>query len=916
MLATMCNLANDMDNIKDKMKYKIQIPAILLLTLCHFQLMNAQNPGKVLWENNAFQFYPDKIIQDKYTARAVSSTEMESNYTSPANSFKSPEIIFKFSINGKDNEMISGRDHHFIYPGQDKNPSTPVIRFGEQYVDAGKVPDNFYLPANAPLKIRLDMRAVLSDFNTRGFYECFNGTKIYKQDFNGVYMAGNTYPLHWDFDNLVNNPAARMTDEDGDGIYEATLILNVHTEKARTAQNWKLTKDISAFPQYRSDYPLMDAVYNMSLEEMQNAIEPDSTFRTGKEWAGVWTRDISYSIILSMAYLQPEVARKSLLRKVSPKKRIIQDTGTGGAWPVSTDRMIWAVAAFELYKATLDKAWLAEAYQIVKNSIDDDLMNVYDDSTGLVKGESSFLDWREQTYPKWMQPADIFGSENLGTNAVHYQANRVLSEMAKLVNDTKSAAKYAKIAGRIKAGINKYLWMPEKGYYAQYIYGGNYKMVSPRSEALGEALAVIFGIAGKENAAKIVSNTPVTPYGISCIYPQIPNIPPYHNNGVWPFVQSFWLWAGVKAGNETSVMQSIAALYRTPALFLTNKENFVAEDGDFLGTQINSSNMLWSLSGNISIIHKVLFGIRYEPQGLTFSPFVPQSLSGTRTLTNFKYRGALFQITLSGYGNTIKRFILDGKVLPKAAIPASLKGTHEIKIELSGNMPLASKTNNVPNAFSPATPLVSLSGDQLSWDKAENADSYTVLRNGKKVKSISGNTFPVSSDAYAEYQIIAVAKSGLSSFASEPIAVFPPNSRSITEMETVSKKSDKPFKGYTGEGFVEISATLNTVLKMDVDIVQTGYYLVDFRYANGNGPTNTENKCAIRNFLVDNKKAGTFVYPQRGKEEWSNWGYSNSIKVWLTKGKHQFILKYEPFNENMNGAINQAMLDYMRVIKM
>ena len=98
------------------------------------------------------------------------------------------------------------------------------------------------------------------------------------------------------------------------------------------------------------------------LEEMVKAIEPDSTFRTGKEWAGVWTRDISYSIILSMAYMQPEVAMKSLLSKVNKKKRIIQDTGTGGAYPCSTDRMIWAVAAYEVYKATGNKDWLEQAY--------------------------------------------------------------------------------------------------------------------------------------------------------------------------------------------------------------------------------------------------------------------------------------------------------------------------------------------------------------------------------------------------------------------------------------------------------------------------------------------------------------------------------------------------------------------------
>ncbi|PIH04468.1 hypothetical protein CS542_01040 [Pedobacter sp. IW39] len=65
------------------------------------------------------------------------------------------------------------------------------------------------------------------------------------------------------------------------------------------------------FPQYKSAVPIMDALYNLGLEEMENAIEPDSTFRTGKEWAGVWTRDISYSIILSMATLQPKVAQYS-----------------------------------------------------------------------------------------------------------------------------------------------------------------------------------------------------------------------------------------------------------------------------------------------------------------------------------------------------------------------------------------------------------------------------------------------------------------------------------------------------------------------------------------------------------------------------------------------------------------------------
>lgn len=63
-------------------------------------------------------------------------------------------------------------------------------------------------------------------------------------------------------------------------------------------KTWTLTQDISAYPQLLTPNKLHTAVYNLGLEEMLNAVEPDTTLRTGKEWAGVWTRDVSYSIIL------------------------------------------------------------------------------------------------------------------------------------------------------------------------------------------------------------------------------------------------------------------------------------------------------------------------------------------------------------------------------------------------------------------------------------------------------------------------------------------------------------------------------------------------------------------------------------------------------------------------------------------
>lgn len=875
-------------------------------------ICEGQNPNQPLWQNKSFTVFADSIAQqNKFTAKAISATELVSNYKSPANEFLSPVINFKFSINGKDNEMRPGIDHHFTCIAANGACQTPLIQFGKQSTDARALSDNTYLKPQTRLNIKLDMREVMKAFKKDGYYTSFKGDKIYKQDFEGVYVAGNTPPLIWDFDNLVNHAELKLNDDDGDGIYETSLLLNDQKNEKQTSASWKLSKDVSAFPQYKSDYPISDALYNLALEEMHNAVEPDSTFRTGKEWAGVWTRDISYSIILSMAYLQPAVAKNSLLRKVK-NGRIIQDTGTGGAWPCSTDRMIWAVAAWELYKATGDEDWLKQAYQIIKNSLEDDYLVAYDKKTGLVKGESSFLDWREQTYPTWMQPVDIYESECLGTNAVHYKANMVLSDMAKMLNDQPASEKYRQVAEGIKAGINKYLWMPDKGYYGQYLYGRNAKILSPRSEALGEALSVLFGIADVEKQKLVISKTPVMDFGIPCIYPQIPNIPPYHNNAVWPFVQTYYGLAAAKAGNEKAVMESIAAIYRPAALWVTDKENFVASTGDFAGTQINSGNMLWSLSGSLAVIHKIIFGIGIHADGITFRPFVPFALRGNRSLTNFKYRDAVLDINMHGYGNQIKSFTLDGKS-SEPAIAANLQGHHTIKIILADNSFQPASINSAGQYVSLDAPVVTYANNTLSWNAVKGTNQYIFLKNGKALVATEKTIFPITNYKHAEYQVIAVDAKGIQSFASEPLMI---SDKTITyEIENNAEKSSLPYKGFSGNGFVETSKTKNTALTIPVTIAADGVYAIDFRYANGNGPTNTENKCAIRTLKEGDQILGTVVLPQRGKGEWSNWGWSNFVRVAFTKGKHILTISLEPFNENMNGEINQAMLDKMRIVK-
>ena len=865
-----------------------------------------------IYQSDFYSISKNKVTQGKFEALALSSTELTSNYESPVNLEIRPALSFKFSLNGKDNEMVSGKNHLVNIISDNGTYETPVISFGKQYIDQTPVGKAVFLKPDTKFTIRLDMRSVLAEFKETGYFITYDGTKVYQTDFKGVFVAGSIVPLIWDFDNLGNHKELQLHDADGDGIYTITLEMNKAQQKKTTASQWRLSKDISAFPQYQSDVPMMDALYNMSIEEMMNAVEPDSTFRTGKEWAGVWTRDISYSIILSMATLQPKVAEYSLLKKVK-NGRVTQDTGTGGSWPVSSDRMIWAVAAWEVYKTTGDKEWLAKAYQVVKNSVEDDLKNVYDPATGLVRGESSFLDWREQTYPKWMEPSDIYSSENLGTNAVHYQTNRVLSQMAILMKDEQAAVKYAQIAEQIKAGINSHLWIAEKGYYGQYLYGRQFMQLSTRAEALGEALTILFDIADEERQKTVMARTPVTKYGIPCIYPQIPNIPPYHNDAVWPFVQSYWSLAAAKTGNARALVESISAIYRPAALFLTNKENFVSSTGDFAGTQINSSNMLWSLSGNISLIYKVLFGIDIRENSLVFKPFVPEILKGTRTLNNFKYRAALLNIKMSGYGNRIKSITLDGKLLPAATLPADLSGIHQVVIVLSDHPVPQGEIALLKDAFSPVAPVVKYKDNKISWEKVDAALSYRILRNGTEIAKTASLDYTTTSNG--EYQVIAEAAGGLASFASEPVLVYPAEKINTIDLALVTTKSALPYQGYSGKGFVEISRTKNTGISIMLNAPETGIYAFDFRYANGNGPTNTDNKCAIRTVSLDGTFVGTFVFPQRGKDEWSDWGFSNTKQLELTKGSHELTLSFEKWNENMNGEVNQAMLDYLRVIR-
>ena len=680
-------------------------------------------------------------------------------------------------------------------------------------------------------------------------------------------------------------------------------------------KEWHKKNDISKYPQLSTPNQLHRAIYNMGLDEMVNAVEPDTTLRTGKEWAGVWTRDVSYSILLSMAYMQPEASRISLMKKVDPMGRIIQDTGSGGAWPVSTDREIWAVAAYEVYKVTGDKDWLKYIYPIIKRSLETDAASVYNPESGLVKGETSFIDWREQSHPKWMQCADIYNTETLSTSVVHAQAWQVLGEIAEILGHKEEAKKAFAQAESIRKGINDSLWLDNQGFYAMYLYGRDNLITNPRVDTLGESLAMLWGVASPEQAKKISASNPTTPYGVGTFFPQIPDMPAYHNNSLWPWVGAWWGLANAKAGNEQGVMEAIGSVFRPAALFATNKENFNLDNGD-IATELNSSNMLWCLSGNIALTHKILFGIDFQKDGLAFHPFVPKAMAATRSLDNFKYRDAILNITVSGYGDRIREFKVNGKAQAPFIDAKKAKGVMNIEIVMADNEIEPVGMKHSPNVKTPITPITWLEGTTLVWNPIEYINHYIVVRDGKRIANVKTTTFDASKPG--EYMVIGVSDNGVESFASEPrstrpaqLIEMPGETLSIVSAE-VAYKPEEAIAGFSGAGFVETDKT-TPAISIPVSVDKAGNYAFKLRYANGNGPVNTENRCGIRTIKVDGRELGTVVLPQRGRANWSDWGWTNSVIGELTPGEHVVTIEFLPDNENMNITTNHALIDLLSV---
>lgn len=278
----------------------------------------------------------------------------------------------------------------------------------------------------------------------------------------------------------------------------------------------------------------------------------------------------------------------------------------------------------------------------------------------------------------------------------------------------------------------------------------------------------------------------------------------------------------------------------------------------------------------------------------------------------------MLDISLKGYGNEIQSFTVNGKPQTPEIPAKKAKGHLKVEIVMADNEIPVMRVNNTPNVKAPLTPIAWLEGNVLCWNPIEYINHYVVVRDGERIAEIATTTFDASTPG--EYQVIGVADDGTESFASEPrstrhvTVVQMPSENTMMKSGEIAYTPDGAISGYNGKGFIELDKS-SPRIDIPVNVDEKGTYGVQLRYANGNGPVNTENRCGVRTILVDDKDSGIVVMPHRGRNNWNDWGLTNTVLTDLDAGNHTVSIVFLPEDENMNISTNHALVDELRLTK-
>jgi len=686
----------------------------------------------------------------------------------------------------------------------------------------------------------------------------------------------------WQFDG--DTVSVRATAQ---GVLRSYTLSSTHTQRDQ-APSERTINEREGDPILRSGVLLTDALFAMAVEEArQNAVEQISDdafngvidcscYQTGALWNWVWTRDIAYAVELGLAWIDPQRAANSLLFKLSRPKaggglQIVQDTGTGGSWPVSTDRVTWARGTMAVLRQIDHPELRAAAVEAMRNSAEWDRRYAYDARDGLYFGETSFLDWREQTYAAYTagNVVEIAMSKSLNTNLNHLFLLRSLEELTGEAHGSQA------LAERIDAVFY------DGATYRSFT--GN--PLNPAPVEQQDLLATSLAVLDLGTHPEALTAYPFGAHGPPVIWPQQQQVPIYHNRAIWPFVTAYSVLAARRAGQGEIFSAGLNSLVRGAALNLSNMENLEVasganwvEDGPFSGPVINSQRQLWSVAGFIGAVVEGVFGLRTENGVRTAAPILPAG--------EWFREGAV--LTLGGFEARIG----DGR-LPAGTITQ-----------------IASE--DWRDLFGARAPSVTLegAGDSVTLRfEGEEGATFTIYKDGIQVAQNATSPWRDRAATTGCYSVVARLR--LPSLPSQPQCWW---GDGYTRIQSVYAQDFTSVGGVWstehGRGHYSLWGAPEHTLTMRMVPNHTGEHFLQLVYGNGAGSIETGVTAGVKLITVrDERNAviaeGAVVMPHRSG--WSDWGDSSLVPATLEAGR--------AYTVEVSDGVNMSYLDHYRVYR-
>ncbi len=301
---------------------------------------------------------------------------------------------------------------------------------------------------------------------------------------------------------------------------------------------------------------IIEKAYNEAIKVLEKCSTPNGFFAAYPGYDAVWARD---SMIISLgASLLDNKFKNTFKNSITT---LANNQSKNGQIPNAVDNFSKRKKHVD-YKSIDSSNWFIIGNYIYKQRYkDSSLLNKYNKNIQAAQKWISYQDTGEDSMPEQQPTSDWFDAfphrygHTINTEALYYKSLTLLGK-------TKEAKK-------LKETINKSkddkLWNGE--YYVSYRWKNHnkYKEIGDWFESLGNLMAIVFDLADKNQAEKILSyikkHSIAKPYPMKTLYPTIKKgskywhdyfldarATPYHysNAGIWTYIGGFYVLALIK----------------------------------------------------------------------------------------------------------------------------------------------------------------------------------------------------------------------------------------------------------------------------------------------------------------------------------------------------------------------------------